>query len=107
MRLRVSVALPLYVNDDPNDPMIYFTTNPSLNRILRDQSNSIGLVEVTDYVRGAITSCFTESSRNVPQLDVSIFPRRPEYPRTILMPSTWECSGMNGWLRDVRTSIRR
>ena len=73
-------SLALYVNDDPNDPMIYFTTNPSLNRILRDQSNSIGLGEVADHIRGAITSCFTESSRNVSQLEVSIFPEAPNIP---------------------------
>ena len=73
-------SLALYVNDDPNDPMVYFTTNPSLNRILREQSNSIGLGEVTDHVRGAITSCFTESSRNVPQLEASIFPEDPNIP---------------------------
>ena len=73
-------SLALYVNDDPSDPMVYFTTNPSLNRILRDQSNSIGLREVADHIRGAITSCFTESSRNVSQMDVSIFPEDPNIP---------------------------
>lgn len=71
----------LYVNDNPNDPAIRFTTVPSLNRILQERGDAISATEVKDHITVAITRCFSAPSRNSRNhMEACIFPAESGIP---------------------------
>ena len=70
-----------YVNDNPNDPVIRFTTVPSLNRILRERGDAISSTEIKERIADALTKCFSKPRRDSQDhLEARIFPSAPDIP---------------------------
>ena len=65
----------LYVNDNPTDPMVWFTTVPSLNRILLERGKDISPAVIRAHLTEAISKCFSMPNRNSQDhMEASIFP---------------------------------
>lgn len=69
-----------YVNDNPADTLIRFTTVPSLNRILLERINATSSTEVTDRVTAALKKCFNKPRNSRDHLETAIFPSAPDIP---------------------------
>ena len=71
----------LYVNDNPTDPTVRFTTVPSLNRILLERGRAISARDVRSHLTSAITKCFSMPNRNSQDhMEASIFPFEANIP---------------------------